>query len=341
VNAPSIAITEERAPDVLGRARALIRALTVEAPSDVDGGVVELAFAEGLAPWLGARVGQGRVIVPGSAAAPLAWEHQMCLASNIVRAHAAGAFVERCRQDAIPVAWLKGMALIHGIIAPGERSMVDVDLLVPAARWDDACTLAAAIAGAQQVTTPGRGYTTMHDYVRAFSLPSGVTLEVHRSVCESSLFAIDHDELFARAVHAASGVAVLDEGDLFLTLAVHAAKHTFELPLRSFLDGVVLLQRGLLNLGQVQERARRWRMEKALHLWLHALRTLAPAGIEGAAGAPPPLAGLLWSRTSDLAAWQRFLRLAWITDGPADWARHVLTRVAFRLRDVAGAGRSP
>jgi len=311
-----------------------VRALTAETPSVVDGPIVELAFGEGLAPWLGARVGQGRVTVPEADQGRLAWEHQMCLASNLVRAHVLGSFVERCRRAGIPVAWLKGMALLQGIVDPGERSMLDVDLLVPATRWEEACSLAADARGARQVTMPGRGYTIMHDYVRAFSLPSGVTLEVHRSVCESSLFAIDHDELFARATPAISGVTVLDEGDLFLTLAAHAAKHTFELPLRSFLDGIVLLQRGLLNLGQVQERAKRWRMDRALHLWSQALRTLAPSGGEIATGSPWSLAGLLWSRTNDMSAWQRFLRLAWITDRPADWARHVFTRVGFRLRDA-------
>lgn len=265
----------------------------------------------------------------------------MCLASNLVRARAVSAFAGRCQRVGIALAWLKGMAMIQGIVDPGARSMADVDVLVPASRWLEACRLASEMPGARAVSVLSRGYTTAHDYVRAFSLSAGVTLEVHRFVCEASLFDIDHegpDGLFARAAPDPSGFSTLDEGDLFLTLAAHAAKHTFELPLRSFLDGIVLMQRGHLNLGQLQERANAWRMGRAFRLWLQSLAALAPS-----LPAPtdddviPPLAGPLWSVTSELVAWQRFLRLAWISDRPADWARHVATRAAFRLRDAVGA----
>lgn len=337
MNAPSISITEGRAPEVLHRARLLVGALTELAPARVDDGTVDLALAEGLSPWLGLRVAQSRATVPQQRAGQLAWEHQMCLASNLVRARVAHAFAERCHAAGIALAWLKGMAMIRGMIDPGARSMTDIDVLVPASRWREACLLAAGMPGANEVSVAGRPYTVSHDYVRGFGLPSGVTLEVHRSVCEASLFAIDHDGLFARAATGADGVSALSEGDLFLTLAAHAAKHTFELPLRSFLDGIVLVQRGHLDLVTLRERARAWRMERALRLWLQCLAALAPSLPSAVDSEPPPLlAGPVWSRTSELVAWQRFARLAWIADRPADWVRHVLTRVAFRLRDAAG-----
>lgn len=338
MNGPSIAITESRTPAVLHRARVLVRALTGAQPAHLDDDIVDLALSEGVAPWLGARVSHVRGLVPAARAGQLVWEHQMCLASNLVRSRAAAAFVDRCDRAGIPVAWLKGMALIQGVLQPGARSMVDVDVLVPASRWPEACRLAAGIPGARDLIVPSRTFTTTHDYVRAFSLPSGVTLEVHRFVCEASLFSIDHegpDGLFARAVPAASGVWALDEGDLFLTLAAHAAKHTFELPLRSFLDGIVLMQRGRLNVDQLQRRAKTWRMERALRLWLHCLAALEPSLPEAAdEGGPPLLAGFVWSRTSELVAWQRFVRLAWITDGRLEWARHVAARTLFRVRDA-------
>lgn len=217
--------------------------------------------------------------------------------------------------------------------------MVDVDVLVPASRWDEACRLAVVVGG-RPVDVAGRPYTQAHDYVRAFILGSGVTIEVHRSVCEASLFGIDYegpDGLFARAMPTASGMAVLDDGDLFLTLAAHAAKHTFELPLRSFFDGLAMLQHRKLTLNQVADRASRWRMGKAFWLWMRTLHTLAPWLVEAPEIDPlwcPPVAERVWARTGDAAAWQRFVRLAWITDGPATWARHVLTRVGLRAADV-------
>jgi len=343
VNAPSIAITESRSPALLHRARLVVRALTATSAAAVaaDEAIVDLALSEGLAPWLGMRVAKSRVTVPPARAGQLVWEHQMCLASNVVRARAAGAFAARCQADGIRLVWLKGMAMIQGYVDPGARSMTDVDLLVPASQWQQACRLAADLPGARGLGAAARAYTTAHDYVRAFSLSSGVTLEVHRFVCEASLFRIDHegaDGLFARAVPTTAGVSVLDEGDLFLTLAAHAAKHTFQLPLRSFLDGIVLMQQGRLNLERIWQRAKTWRMEKALRLWLQSLAALAPwlssLSERSDEYVVPPLAGPVWSRTSESVAWQRFVRLAWISDGPVDWARHVATRGLFRLRDA-------
>jgi hypothetical protein len=338
VNAPSIAITESRAPAQLHRARVLVRVLTEARPPEADDEIVELALSEGLGPWLGARVAEARVAVPPRRVEHLVWEHQMCLASNLVRARAARVFAERCHRAGVALAWLKGMAMIEGFIDPGSRSMADLDVLVPASRWHDACRLAGELPCARAIGPASRGYTTAHDYVRAFSLASGVTLEVHRFVCEASLFGIDHegpDGLFARAIPGTSGVLALQPGDLFLTLAAHAAKHTFELPLRSFLDGIVMMRAGSLDLRRLEARAIEWRMSKAFRLWLQCLAALAPS-LPAATddGIVAPLAGPVWSRTSEAVAWQRFLRLAWIVDGRGDWVRHVATRAAFRLRDV-------
>lgn len=338
MNGPSIAVTESRSPAMLHRARLLVRALTGMLPLEVDDQVVDLALAEGVAPWLGARAAQARARVPAARLGPLVWEHQMCLASNMVRRQAASSLVERYRSAGIPVAWLKGMAMIDGIVEPGARSMTDVDLLVPASLWEDACRLASELPGARHHGVPGRAFTAAHDYVRAFSLPSGVMLEVHRFICEASLFRIDHegpDGIFAHAIPTASGVSVLAEGDLFLALAAHAAKHTFQLPLRSFLDGIVLMLRGRLDFERLWRRARTWRMERALRLWLQALASLAPSlSAVTDDDVVPPLAGPVWSHTSESVAWQRFVRLAWISDRPIDWTRHVATRLLLRLRDA-------
>ena len=345
VNGPSLGVTDKRHPEVLARARVLVRALIAgdrsevrpSGPVSLDDETVALASTEGVTPWLGAAVAQGRIAVPSRHREQLVWEHQMCLAANVVRARTGAQFAERCREAGIAAAWLKGMAMVQGILPPGERSMIDVDVLVPASRWGQACQLASRVIG-DEVVVAGRPYTAAHDYVRAFTSSAGVTLEVHRYVCESSLFGIDHegpDGLFARARPGQGGISVLDEGDLFLTFAAHAAKHTFELPLRSFLDGIVLLRRGRLNMATLQARARGWRMETALQLWLRALAVLAPGAFE-APNLPgaSPLAGLVWSRTREASAWQRFLRLGWIVDGPGDWVRHVASRVLLRARDA-------
>lgn len=348
MNAPSIAVTSQRAPKALEHARSLaLASIAADSADTTPLGEEAVAFgcAEGLGPLLGARVARGRIAVPSERRDSLIRESQLCLATNVVREHAATRFGARCGRLGIRVAWLKGMALIQGILGPDERSMIDVDVLVPASQWEAACRIAVELGG-RPLDLPARAYTLAHDYVRAFTEPSGVTIEVHRSVCESSLFGIDHDGpdgLFARSTVSASGLSVLDDGDLFLTLAAHAAKHTFDLPLRSFFDGLVMLQRRPLKLDALAERAVRWRMGRAFHLWMQMLHALAPWLAGAPAGQPlrwPALAGAVWSRTGDASAWQRFLRLAWLADQPAHWVRHVLTRVALRMGDVVQPPRS-
>lgn len=344
MNAPSIAAADGPGRDTLERARSLARALRATSvtapPLALNAATVELAWAEQLAPWLGAKIAAGKVEVPPSAADSLVREHQMCVASSVVREHVGASFVAQCRRAAIPVAWLKGMAMIPRVFRPGERSMIDVDALVPPSRWDEACQLAAHLPGVRPVILPSRAYTTAHDYVRAFTGPAGVTIEVHRFVCESSLFGIEYegpDGLFGRGRADAAGLVALDEGDLFLTLAAHAAKHTFELPLRSFFDGLAMLGRGGLALDALAERAARWGMGTAFQLWMRTLHALAPWLVDAPCSQSlrwPWLAERLWTRTHDAVAWQRFVRLAWISDDPAKWARHVLTRIGLRVGDA-------
>ena len=220
--------------------------------------------------------------------------------------------------------------------------MGDVDVLVPASRWPEACGLMVA-AGFTETAVPERTFTAAHDYVRSFCNAVGVTIEVHRFVCEASFLDIDYegpDGIFARARTTRAGFLVPEDGDLFLTLAAHAAKHTFELPLRSFLDGLFLLQARTMGSGALVVRARTWRMESAFDAWMRALHALAPdAGGPAPAGRPADsvgqrLARFVWSRTSHTSPWQRFLRMAWLTDSGADWARHVGTRAAFRAFDT-------
>jgi hypothetical protein len=309
----------------------------------LDDAAVDLAFAEDVAPLLGARVSQGRVTVPPARRAQLLWDHQMCLASNVIRARAVQALGGAFREVAIPIVLLKGIALIQAVMQPGERSMGDVDILVPASRWREACGLMVS-AGFTEDRLPERAYTAGHDYVRSFTSPVGVTIEVHRFVCEASFLNIDYegpDGLFARAKATRDGVSLPEDGDLFLTLAAHAAKHTFELPLRSFLDGLFLLRKETIRLEELAVRARTWRMEAAFAAWLRSLRALTSD-----ANAPDDasndstrqrLARLVWSRTGHTAPWQRFVRMAWLSDSAADWARHVATRATFRALDAAQA----
>lgn len=320
----------------------LVRTLLSAAPSrpvGVDGATLDLAIAEGLGPALGLMVVSGAVLVPAPRRSAIVWEHQLCVAANLLREHVARRLVAIYQGREIPVLLLKGMALIQSILAPGERSMGDVDVLVPASRWREACHLLVE-HGFSETKVPRRAFTTGHDYVRSFCTHDGVLLEVHRYICERGIFSIDHEGptgLFARARKVEeSGLFVPGDHDLFLTLAAHAAKHTFELPLRSFLDGIYLLQRRRLSMPILFQRAKAWRMNRALEAWIQALRMLDQTTRSPNAGPVPyrTLGKFVWSRTSHGPVWQRFARLAWLSDTKAYWARHVATRAGFRALDL-------
>lgn len=306
----------------------------------LDDDVVNLARAEGVGPLLGARVVGGDVMVPPERRDEVVWDYHRCIGDNLVRARALEELVQRFQDRAVPVVLLKGMALIQSTFAPGERSMSDVDVLVPPSRWHEACGLAVE-AGLTQEEMPGRSYSNQNDYVRSFVTPQRVIIEIHRFVCERTIFEPDYegsDGIFARARRSTSGWSSPDDEDLFLTLVAHAAKHTFELPLRSYVDGIALLRKQRLSLDRLAARARAWRMEAAFRAWMLCLARLE--GVQGdgpldaAAYVGRSCGRFLWSRTTHANPWQRFLRLAWLTDGALQWTRHVASRSMFRAMDA-------
>src|SRR3569623_3210739 len=106
VNGPSLGVTDKRLPEGLARARVLVRALIAgdrsevrpSGPVSLDDVTVALASTDGVTPWLGAAVAQGRIAVPSRHREQLVWEHQKCLAANVVRARTDAQIAERCRE---------------------------------------------------------------------------------------------------------------------------------------------------------------------------------------------------------------------------------------------------
>lgn len=316
---------------------------------------VVLAVDEGLGPLLGSRVAAHRLVVSTRYRDALVWEHQVCAGANLVRRRAVEALGVTCQRRGIPLVLLKGMAMIHSVLQSGERSMVDADVLVPESRWDEVCELARQADYRQDISV-SRSYTAAHDYVRSFTGSDGVVLEIHRFVCEKSLFNVDYEGpegIFARTRQVGSGLFLPDPVDLFLTLVAHAAKHTFDLPLRSFFDGLVLSEASPLPWDRLRRRAREWNLGASLRVWQRILellveaplwpritstdRSLVSLGDDGPAarGLVANLGRLVWSHTNHLSPWQRFVRLAWLTDSTPQWLGHVGSRAGFRFIDAA------
>lgn len=83
--------------------------------------------------------------------------------------------LEIAARSDIPVVLLKGLAIhVEGLVAPGARSMIDLDLLIPSAA---APTLVAALAG-HGFRTQGSAWSN-HQLPTIFN-PEGHALELHR-----------------------------------------------------------------------------------------------------------------------------------------------------------------
>jgi hypothetical protein len=307
------------------------------------GGAVDVTTAahavrEELAPLLGAR-GLG---ADPAAAALLRRAHHECLARNLLLERLARPALMAVRARAIPVLLLKGAALLRGTFAPGARTLWDIDVLVPAARWREAIAALLGL-GLAPLEIPGRYVATRHDYVRAFALGGDATLELHRHVGPRSQFRVDLAGLFARARRDDDGLLVPDPIDLFLTLALHAAKHGFVLPLRSFVDGLVLAP--AVDPATMVARADAWNARRALSVWLAILLDLGldhPAWRAAAAARPAPAVthAILEDDDPIEGSWRFQLRVARLLDGlrPALW---LTERTALRVADAIAARAAP
>jgi hypothetical protein len=267
------------------------------------------ARREQVAPLLGAR---GRT-ADDRLRHELDRELRANLARGIVLERELARAAERLHAQGLPVLLLKGAALTRLLYGPGERFMTDVDILVPARRWSDA--VGALLAAGYRLHNPtDRPLTLAHYYNYPLITPGGVLLEVHRRLCGWPLFDVDHAGLFERARQDGDGLLVPDPADLFVTLGVHAAKHGWTLPLRSYLDGRLLLRSGAVDRGVVLARARAWKVLRATRRWLQLIDL--PAAI-------PPARG-------SAALWWRIVRAS---DGPLRPLVWAGSRLAYRVAD--------
>ena len=230
----------------------------------------------------------------------------------------------------------------------GVRPSNDLDVLL-APGEDAAAECVMAELGYVPAKRRQRPWHELRSHERAFWRGVDLPVELHRHVTQVPRFRLPVGDVLARTVpwHW-EGLVLrrLDDADQFLTLIIHAVHHQFMVPLISWVDLMLLLERGV-DLGVVEDRARQCGALPALRiaaelLWryfdcadllpytrpLSAMRKQALRGIRtdwpGLRETRGPLrdrwhAFWLIDRTSDGVLFAMDYALRWVLDRPFEW----------------------
>ncbi|MCA9669799.1 MAG: nucleotidyltransferase family protein [Myxococcales bacterium] len=198
---------------------------------------VELALRSGLPGLVGERLG---------ADAPLSVRRALLMASLAVEANvgellaSTDTILDRAEQLGLKLIPFKGSALmLAGIYAPGERAMVDIDLLSHPSQLDDVAALLVALGfRSERAALPQRH----HHHVR-FVSERNVLVELHWT-CFYRMYdgRGKGAEALGRAVRGAAGHWRLAAEDEVLSLALHLASHRFRGLLKWPLDLIRLAE---------------------------------------------------------------------------------------------------
>lgn len=158
------------------------------------------------------------------------------------------------------VAPLKGTYLLPVMYEDfGARTTNDVDLLVHPDDFE-ASHQHLIEAGFSYIPKPeGRPASQRANYERSYQAPEGHIIDLHRGLCQLSRVQLDYSAMWSRAEDIESGdlkgFKRLSDGDILLTLLVHIGQDNFQGPFRQWMDVVMMLTRGRMNLEEVIQRA--------------------------------------------------------------------------------------
>jgi hypothetical protein len=176
--------------------------------------------------------------------------------------------------------------------APHLRQMADIDLLVPESRMEAVHERFRAAGMPQQFPSGGVDRLPSH-HETVFKL-GDVTIEVHRSFIQRARNRIDYDALWSRRVRAnIPGVDAfrLADADALLYHALGLAIKEFDVPLVRYFDLYLMFEQFRGDLGDLAQRAKEWRIERAFYASLRQLSIVFPERT------PPLIDSLLSPRT--------------------------------------------
>jgi len=258
--------------------------------------LVDVAIANSVHPLLAQRVLTREL--PPAIAAELRTYQAETVYRNTQRLRDFSEIVLAMQAKDVPVIALKGMHLTPLVYRNlGARRMVDLDLLVPPQRLEDAV---AALRSIGYDSTPFR--LVPNDPVPYFSYTvppfrrensSDVDLHWHIHNLRSGA-SINVPEFWEHSVPARIGtvdVRVLANEDLLLHVAEHATyAHRCEISVRACFDVAEIVSKLPLDWDAVVDRARRWSIAPGTYLILRLARELTGAMVpdEVLAALEPP-----------------------------------------------------
>ena len=189
---------------------------------------------------------------------------------------------------------LKGFDLIHRVYAFDERTLDDVDLLVPREQLRDALAALESV-GWRVPPEPDRTHyiRSSHHLPLDSPGPLSVGFELHWDLAQQSRFSVDPDGILERAVPIDIGgrsILRCDDHDLVAHLLLHHLSHYFDTRLKWLVDMQHLISREGFDWDRVVERIRSWGACVACGAALRHLHkldpTLIPADVRRALALP-------------------------------------------------------
>lgn len=271
----------------------LLLALLVERWEDATalarGGSIDPALLSALArecdiaPTLHALLeGNGRFdLVGAETERALAAARQKCRMDNVLLLASLERVLDILARERIEPVALKGVDFLHRFYGSfDERTLDDIDLLVPPGRAADAIR-ALETAG----WTAPRGEERTHWLRSSFEMPLSspdpvpVALEIHWGLAQDVRYRVEIDPVLDRAVPceiAGRRVRRLDDADAAAHLLVHHVQHYFDRRLKWGLDLARIAASPGFRWEDVEARVSEWGARGAAGLSLRHLRKILP-----------------------------------------------------------------
>ncbi len=244
--------------------------------------VLAAAEAQGLATLLFGRIQKLRVVTPPATQAHLREVLLNNTARNLQLIRHFEMLAGALQGRDVPFMPLKGIYLCTNVYENlGERSLWDIDLIVPRAELGQAL---AAIEGTGY--RPSRPYDLEleiqnYHHVPVYVMAEAPLLEVHWSLLNPRFQqGLDWGELWERSILARIGgasVRVLAPDDLVIYLCAHVAyQHMYIGSIRSLYDIQLVLKvfKERLDWDAIAQRATTWGLQNSLYLTLHLVDEL-------------------------------------------------------------------